>query len=109
MSLSTGAFLKTPTGAGPGWPTRLYVAKHRIKDLQLALKYANALRRHVSSDAAPPWVAQMEIYVLEDLGELESARIIIGGLLESGKLADNDSELRFLKNKLAVLEQEISP
>ena len=58
----------------------------------------------MSNDAAPPWVTQMEIYVLEDLGEFESARIIIGGLLESGKLAGNDNELRFLKNKLAELQ-----
>ena len=102
-------FLEDPDRRWPWMAHAVYVAKHRIRDLQLALKYANALRRHVSSDAAPPWVAQMEIYVLEDLGELESARIIIGGLLASGKLAGNDSELRFLKNKLAVLEQEISP
>ncbi len=102
-------FLEDPDRRWPWMAHAVYVAKHRIKDLQLALKYANALRRHVSSDAAPSWVAQMEIYVLEDLGELESARIIIGGLLASGKLAGNDSELRFLKNKLTLLEQEISP
>ena len=96
-------FLEDPDRRWPWMAHAVYVAKHRIKDLQLALKYANALRRHVSSDAAPPWVAQMEIYVLEDLGEFESARIIIGGLLESGKLAGNDNELRFLKNRLAEL------
>ena len=102
-------FLEDPDRRWPWLAHAVYVAKHRIRDLQLALKYANALRRHVSSGAAPPWVAQMEIYVLEDLGEIESARIIIGGLLASGKLAGNDNELRFLKDKLADLEQEISP
>ena len=102
-------FLEDPDLRWPWLAHAVYVAKHRIRDLQLALKYANALRRHVSSGAAPPWVAQMEIYVLEDLGEIESARIIIGGLLASGKLAGNDNELRFLKDKLAELEQEISP
>ena len=96
-------FLEDPDRRWPWMVHAVYVAKHRIKDLQLALKYANALRLNVSSDAAPPWVTQMEIYVLEDLGELESARIIIGGLLESGNLAGNDNELRFLKNKLAEL------
>ena len=69
------------------------------------MKYANALRLNVSSDAAPPWVTQMEIFVLEDLGEIESARIIIGGLLASGRLAGNDNELQFLKSKLAELQQ----
>ena len=102
-------FREDPERRWPWMAHAVYVAKHRIKDLQLALKYASALRLNVSSGTAPPWVTQMEIFVLEDLGEIESARIIIGGLLASGQLAGNDNELRFLKNKLALLEPEISP
>ena len=102
-------FLDDPGLRWPWMAHGVYVAKHRIRDLQLALKYAYALRQNVSSDAAPPWATQMEIFVLEDLGEIESARIIIGGLLASGRLAGNDNELRFLKNKLTELEQDISP
>ena len=98
-------FLDDPNRRWPWMAHAVYVAKHRIKDLQLALKYANALRRNVSSAAAPPWATQMEIFVLEDLGEIESARIIIGGLLASGRLAGNDNELQFLKSKLAELQQ----
>lgn len=101
-------FLDDPDHRWPWMAHGVYVAKHRIKDLQLALKYATALRLNVGSDAAPPWVTQMEIFVLEDLGETESAKIIIGGLLASGRLAGNDNELQFLKSKLAQLEQEIS-
>ena len=97
-------FLEDPDRRWPWMAHAVYVARHRVGDQQLALKYAKALRLNLSSDAAPPWVIQMEIYVLEDLGELESARILIGGLLESGKLAGNDNELRFLKNKLAELQ-----
>ena len=102
-------FLEDPGRRWPWMAHGVYVAKHRIKDLQLALKYANALRLNVDSAAAPPWATQMEIFVLEDLGEVESARVIIGGLLASGRLAGNDNELRFLKNKLTELEQDISP
>ena len=102
-------FREDPERRWPWMAHGVYVAKHRIRDLQLALKYANALRLNVDSGTAPPWVTQMEIFVLEDLGEIESARIIISGLLASGKLADNDNELRFLKNKLALLEQETRP
>ena len=102
-------FLDDPDRRWPWMAHGVYVAKHRIRDLQLALKYATALRLNVGSNAAPPWVTQMEIFVLEDLGEIESAQIIIGGLLASGRLAGNDSELRFLNNKLAQLEQETSP
>ena len=98
-------FRENPERRWPWMAHGVYVAKHRIKDLQLALKYANALRQNLSNGTAPPWVTQMEIFVLEDLGEIESARIIIGGLLASGKLAGNDNELRFLKNKLAELQQ----
>ena len=96
-------FLEDPGRCWPWMAHGVYVAKHRVNDLQLALKYANALRLNVDSAAAPPWVTQMEIFVLEDLGEIESARIIIGGLLASDRLATNDNELRFLKNRLAEL------
>ncbi|MYH70788.1 MAG: hypothetical protein F4147_12210 [Gammaproteobacteria bacterium] len=47
-------FLEDPDRRWPWMAHGVYVAKHRIKDLQLALKYANALRLNVSSDAAPP-------------------------------------------------------
>lgn len=97
-------FLEDPDRRWPWMAHAVYVARHRIRDLPLALEYASALRLNVNTEAAPPWVSQMEIFVLEDLGEPESARIIIGGLLESGKLAGNDNELQFLKNKLADLQ-----
>ena len=102
-------FLEDPGRRWPWMAHGVYVAEHRIGDLQLALKYARSLRLNVSSGAAPPWVTQMEIFVLEDLGEYESARILIGGLLASGQLAGNNNEMQFLKNKLALLEREISP
>ena len=47
----------------------------------------------------------MEIYVLEDMGEIESARILIGGLLESGAITDTH-ELMFLQQRLERLEDE---
>ena len=40
-----------------------------------------------------------------DLGELESARILVGGLLESGEITD-PRELKFLENKLRELESQ---
>ena len=82
----------------------VYVAKHRLKDLPLALKYARALAGNVTRKDIPYWVKQMEIYVLEDMGEIESAKILIGGLLESGSVSDLH-ELRFLEERLKRLEQ----
>ena len=98
-------FLEAPRHRWPWLAHGVYVAKHRIGDLQLALKYARALRLHVRHGAAPPWVSQMEIFVLEDLGEFEGAAIIIGGLLASGRLAGNSNELVFLQNRLLELER----
>jgi len=82
----------------------VYVAKHRLQDLSLALKYASALASKVTLEDVPQWVKQMEIYVLEDMGEIESAKILIGGLLESGSIKD-PNELRFLEIRLQRLEQ----
>jgi hypothetical protein len=46
----------------------------------------------------------MEIYVLEDMGEIEAAKILIGGLLESGEITDAH-ELKFLEERLRRLEE----
>jgi hypothetical protein len=45
----------------------------------------------------------MEIFILEDMNELEAARIMLGGLIESGGIRDPD-ELRFLQDKLKAME-----
>jgi hypothetical protein len=45
----------------------------------------------------------MEIFILEDLNELETARIIIGGYLESQSIKD-PAQLRFLEERLRQLE-----
>jgi hypothetical protein len=46
----------------------------------------------------------MEIFILEDMDELEAARIMLGGLLASGKVTD-PAELSFLKQRLQELER----
>ncbi|PYU89238.1 MAG: hypothetical protein DMG25_19170 [Acidobacteria bacterium] len=45
----------------------------------------------------------MEIFILEDMNELETARLIIGGYLQSGTVKD-PAELRFLDERLRQLE-----
>ena len=45
----------------------------------------------------------MTVVVLEDMGELEAARLLVGGLLHGGALRD-PHEIRFLERKLAELE-----
>jgi hypothetical protein len=98
-------FVQDPNRRWPSMVHAIYVAKHRLKDLPLALEYAHAVARQVTLEDIPPWVKQMEIYVLEDMGEIESAKILIGGLLESGAITDAH-ELQFLKDRLKRLERE---
>ncbi len=98
-------FVQDPDRRWPSMVHAIYVAKHRLKDYPLALEYAHAVAQQVTANDIPHWVKQMEIYVLEDMGEIESAKILIGGLLESGAITDTH-ELQFLQDRLNRLESE---
>ena len=100
-------FLRDPNRRWPSLAHAALLAKHRLKDLPLARRYAQALQRHAQGSDVPPWVTQMEIFILEDLNELEAARILIGSLLQSGTLED-PAELRFLKQRLEELERRLA-
>lgn len=80
------------------------IAKHRLHDLPLARKYAQAIRLHAIGKDVPGWARQMEIFLLEDMNELDSAKVLLGGLLQSGQITD-PNEARFLKQKLDELER----
>ncbi len=60
---------------------------------------------NVTRKDVPFWVKQMHIYVLEDMGELEAARILLGGLIESNAIRD-PNELEFLRSRLRALEEK---
>jgi len=96
-------FLEDPDRRWPALAHAVYMAKHRLGDMPLALYYARALTERVTSPRAPYWVRQMQAWVLEDMGELEDARILLGGLVESGTIHD-PHELMFLKQRLQQLE-----
>ena len=96
-------FLLDPSRRWPWLAHATVIAKHRLRDLPLALRYARAIQRNARGDGVPLWARQMEIFILEDLNELEAARIIIGGYLESGSIKD-PAELRFLEERLRQLE-----
>jgi len=98
-------FFLDPARRWPSLAHAVYVARHRLHDLPLALRYARALSDSVAAGTAPSWVGQMPIYVLEDMDEIESARALITGLLESGAIRD-ERELAFLRDRLRRLEQE---
>lgn len=81
------------------------MAKHQLQDMPLALKYANAITEHATGPDVPFWARDIGITILEDMGELEAARILIGGLLDDESLTD-PNEIRFLSNKLEELENK---
>jgi hypothetical protein len=82
-------------------------AKHELKDMQLALKYANALAEKATGENVPYWARDMKIIVLEDMGEVEAAKILVGGLIASGEITD-PYELNFLQNKIRTLEEKVT-
>ena len=99
-------FLRDPNRRWPWLAHAALLAKHRLNDLPLARRYAQAIDRRTTAAGVPLWAKQMEIFILEDMNELEAARIMLGGLLQSGAVRD-PAELRFLKEHLDQLEQRI--
>lgn len=96
-------YLQDPDRRWPWLAHAALLAKHRLRDLPLARRYAADIDRYTAADDVPLWARQMEVFILEDMNELEAARIVLGGLLESGRIRDAD-ELRFLRRKLEELE-----
>ena len=78
------------------------LAKHRLHNLPLAQRYAAAIQRNARSSAVPLWARQMEVFILEDMNELDAARTMIVSLLESGRIHD-PAEIRFLRERLQEL------
>ena len=100
-------FLLAPNRRWPWMAHAVYVARHRLQDKPLALRYARALRLHATAPKIPAWATQMEIFIHEDLGDVESARILIGGLLASGRIAPGSNEERFLLHKMRELRRTV--
>jgi len=101
------AFLRDPDRRWPWLAHAALLAKHRLGDLTLARRYAAAIQRHATAADVPLWARQMEVFILEDMNELEAAKIMIGGLLDSGKLKD-PAEARYLRRHLEELENRLS-
>jgi len=101
------AYLQDPNRRWPWLAHATFLAKHRLKDMDLALKYAGALQKYTSAKDVPAWVTTMEIFIREDMNELETARVMIGGLLASGRISDR-AELNFLDGRLHEIEKRLN-
>lgn len=99
-------YLADPNRRWPWLAHATIIAKHQLKDLPLARQYAVALQQYTTDPNAPLWVRQMEPFILADMGELELARILIGGLIASGQVKDRrDAEM--LERRLKDIEERL--
>jgi hypothetical protein len=96
-------FLRDPDRRWPWLAHAAIMAQHRLRDLPLALRYAGAITDRATGPGVPAWARDMTVLVLERMGELDAARFLIGGLLDSGRVRD-PHEIRFLDQKLRELE-----
>ena len=102
------AFAEDPDRRWPALTHAALLAKHRLNDLPLALKYARAVDRMTKTHDVPLWARQMEIFILEDMNEIDAARIMLGGLLAKGQVRD-ETERRYLELRLKSMEERTLP
>jgi hypothetical protein len=101
------AFLEDPNRRWQWLAHAALLAKHRLRDLALAQRYAADIERLTTDPSIPLWAKQMEIFILEDMNELEAAKIMLGGLLATGRITD-PQERRFLQGRLEELERRLA-
>ena len=90
------------------WLTDVSVlARHRLKDLALAREYVQAVRLKATGPDVPLWAKQMEMLLLQDMNELDTAKVMLGGLIESGQVTQ-ENELRFLYERLAEIDAKLA-
>jgi hypothetical protein len=104
-------FLADPDRRWPWLAHAAIMAKHRVKDLPVALRYAQALTTYATGPAVPHWAQQMHIFLHEDVGEYETAGNLLRSLLDSGVVKD-PHEMRLLierLNQIKGAEKSSSP
>ena len=99
-------FARDPNARWPALAHAALLAKHRLNELSLARRYAAAIQRQTTDASIPSWARQMEIFILEDMNELEAAKVMLGGLLATGRIRDPE-ERRFLEGRLEEIERRL--
>ncbi|HAT31412.1 MAG TPA: hypothetical protein DCW29_11350 [Janthinobacterium sp.] len=95
-------FAEDPNRRWPWMAHAALVARHGLHDLPLAREYARAIRERATGPGVPPWARELEVFMLEDMNELDSARTLIGALIQDGLITD-PHELAFLAGRLDEL------
>lgn len=101
------AFFQDPNRRWPWLADAALTAKHQLHDSPLALKYAQAIAAKATGSNVPHWAQQMPIFILADMGELQSAKVLLGALLATGTITD-PHELHFLMGQYQALEKKLA-
>ena len=97
-------FLEDPGRRWPWLAHAAVLARHRLADPVLALRYARALTEHATGPEVPASVRSMSAIIAADMGEVETARVLVAGLLASGRLTD-PREIRLLAARLGEIDR----
>jgi len=95
------AFIQRPDARWRWLAHCAIMARHRLKDMPLALRYAEDIASRAGKASA--WARQMHIFLLEDMGEAERATVLLGGLLAGNEVTD-PKEMHFLVEQLERLK-----
>lgn len=103
---------QVPVGNKWRWLVQaVFLARHRLNDLDLALDYAYKLSRmNPAGDTLPVWARQMPAFVLSEQGEKESSRKIVEDiLLTADDLHPNEVNFMqaYLIEQLGVPDAEV--
>lgn len=107
-----GAIGQNPVGNKWRWLVHaIFLARHRMDDLPLALDMAYVLSRmQPVGDVLPAWARQMPAFVLAEQGEKQTARKIIEEILMTAT-GLHPNEVNFMKDylveELGVPEQDV--
>ena len=98
-------FLQAPAQRWRWQAQAVLLAKYRLNDLELALSLAQALREQTGLDLLPAWARELELIILQDLGEFAAAEQAAISLLESGVVTQPD-EVKYLRRTLQELQRQ---
>ena len=74
----------------------IYLARHRVKDMNLALSLAYRMAA-MASPGIPIWARQMPAFVLAEVGEREAARDLMEAIMDS-QIDLEPSEIEFMRD-----------
>lgn len=103
LALVERRFREAPARRWPWLAHAVYLARHVLHDTPLALSYARSLREHTNGADVPRWVTQIELLLLADSDHKQAAEVLLGALIDSGKVTD-PAERAFLLGRLQAAE-----